>query len=394
MHERLDLLSPEVRANPYPYYAELRRSAPVCQVDPGGMWAVSRHDDVAFVLRNAELFSSQGVRASLSAPWLEHNPIADSMVGMDPPLHTRNRALVARAFSTRVVPRMEALMRRVAREFVDALTPGRELDFCAELAIAMPSAVIATLLGLDPSLRSRFRHWADDVVVIRSASTPERIESIKTTVSDLDRYLREVLAARRVAPQDDVVTDLLAAEPGGAALTESEIVSFLHLLLIAGLETTTHLLSNGLRLLMERPALEERLRRDLSLVPAFVEEVLRFEAPTPAAGRVTLHEVTLGGVTLPRGAPIAALMGSATRDETRYPDPDVFDIDRPRQLLLAFGNGPHACLGAPVVRAEGRIAFEAILSLPGRFERVDRPLDWIASMLVRGPRELWVRYVT
>ncbi|MGK3960982.1 cytochrome P450 [Sorangium sp. So ce1667] len=393
MSHRLNLLSPELRANPYPCYAELRRSAPVCQVDPGGLWALSRYDDVAFALKNTDLFSAQGGRVAVLPPWLDRNPMADSLLLMDPPAHTKVRALVSRAFSTRVIPRIEPALRAVTREFVERLTPGRELDFYAELAMPIPAAAIADLLGLDPALRARFQRWTADFVAT-AAATPEMRPGIRGTIVELERYLLEVIAARRAAPRDDLVSDLLAARIDGVALTEHELVSFLFLLLAAGFETTTHLLNAALVLLMDHPEVYARIRADPPVIPAFLEEVLRFEPPAQIALRQAKTDVEIRGVTVPAGAFVAALIGSANRDEQVFPDPDRFDIDRERQVGLSFGHGVHFCIGAALARAEAKIGIEVLASLPGRFERAGgRAPEWNLSLLLRGLKECWVRYV-
>ncbi|AUX42857.1 cytochrome P450 [Sorangium cellulosum] len=392
MSHRLNLLAPEVRANPYPYYAELRRSAPVCQVDPGGIWAVSRYDDVALVLKNAELFSAKGGRIALLPPWLDRNPMVDSILLMDPPEHTKARAIVSRAFSTRVIPRIEPLLRAAGRGFVERLTPGCELDFCAELAVPIPATAIADLLGLDPALRAHFKRWTAAFVAI-AAATPEMREGIRTTIVELEQYLREVIAARRAAPRDDLVSELLAARIDGVALTEPEIVSFLFLLLAAGFETTTHLLNAAMKIFTDHPEVYARVRADPALVPAFIEEVLRFEPSAHIAIRHVKADVEIRGVKLPAGTLVAALISSANRDEQVFPDPDRFDLDRERQVGLSFGYGAHFCLGAALARAEAKIGIEVLTSLPGRFEWAGRAPEWNISLTLRGLKECWVRYV-
>lgn len=390
--ERVNLFAPDVRANPYPYYAEMRRSAPVCQVDPGGLWAVSRYDDVAFVLKDNEHFTSQGARILAVQPWLPHNPLVDSMVLMDPPIHTKTRALVTKAFGSRVVPRIEPLLRAAAGEVLEKIKDGHEFDFCADYAMRLPAEAISNLLGLDPALREKFKRWSDDLVSVGPAATPEMIESIKRTVADLEGYLRGVIAARRVEPRDDLVSDLLASEIDGVSLTAAEIVSFLFLLFLSGLETTIHLLALSLLLLIKHPDVAARVRQNPALTPNLVEEVLRFEPPSQSVLRMTRHEVEIGGVKVPSGAIVVALLGSANRDESVFPDGDRFDIDRQRQVGMPFGQGIHFCLGAALARAEAKIGLEALLSLPGRFESVRGDVEWNISLTVRGPKACWVRY--
>jgi len=394
MPERVNLLAPDVRANPYPVYAEMRRSSPVCQVEPGGLWAVTRYDDVSRVLTDAGAFSSQGARVLAIQPWLPHNPLVDSMVLMDPPQHTKNRALVSKAFGAQIVPRVEPLLRAAAEKGVKRMREGQPFDFCSDFAAPLPAAAIADLLGLDQALGAEFRRWTEDLVSVGPMTPPEAMERIRGTVSELEKCLMEVIQARRAAPRGDLVSDLLRAEIDGARLSDPDVVSFLFLLLMAGFETTAHLLAHAVLLLTEYPDVHDRLRRDRSLVPAFVQEVLRFQPAVHSVMRVAAQDTALGGVTLPKGSLVLALIASAGRDDAYFKDPDRFDMERPPQVGMPFGHGPHACLGAALARAEARIGLEVLLSLPGRLERArPGPIDWNVSLTVRGPRALWLRYV-
>ncbi|WP_224362853.1 cytochrome P450 [Hyalangium versicolor] len=389
MSPRLNLLAPGVRANPYPHYAELRRSSPVCQVDPGGLWAVTRFDDVTAVLKNPQLFSSEGMRRATCPSWLEDPPFAHSMVVQDPPVHGRLRALVGRAFGPTALSRMEPWVRNLAESFAAQLPAGQPIDFIDAFSRPLPAGVMGELLGLDVSLQPRFARWADDLTSTSSVQPGDtrRMEQIRTTVREARGFLSEVLAQRRRRPGNDMVSDLIATRVEGDALTEAELLSFFFMLLIAGLETTTHLLNHSVRMLIEHPQVAERVRADLSLVPKLVEEVLRFEPPVHAIMRVTTAETELGGARLPAGAWVLVLLGSANRDESRFPDADQFRIDRPGPQNLPFGHGIHFCLGAPLARLEARLGLESLLS---RFSAIASrgPVTWNLSLSVRGPREL------
>lgn len=382
--DRLNLLAPDVRKNPYPHYAELRRSAPVTPIEPGGVWAVSRHDDVVAVLKQPELFSSQGLRATTVQPWIAHNPMTDSLVLLDPPRHTQVRALVTHAFGARVIPRVEPLARDIAASFAARACEGGEIDVCDELSSKLPAGVIASLLGIDPALRERLRVWTDALVAIHPGTPAEAQPRIRASVAELDRYVREVFADRRAKRRDDLVSDLLDAEIAGERLGEEELVSFMFLLVAAGYETTSHLLTNSLRVLAERPELLARLRAEPEAIPSFVEEVLRFEPSVHGTVRLALADTELSGVRLPAGALVLALLGSALRDERQVPDPDRFDIDRRQRTAIAFGHGIHFCLGAALARAEARFALEGLLPRIGAL-RVTREPEWNLSMTVRGP---------
>ncbi|HEX8703216.1 MAG TPA: cytochrome P450 [Myxococcaceae bacterium] len=390
MSGRLNLMTPEALANPYPIYAELRRNAPVSQVDPGGFYAVTRYDDVMAVFKNPQLFSSEGFRAATKPAWLGHNPFGDSMIVLDPPNHTRLRTLVNRAFVPSAMARLEQRVRTFAGQVVDALPLGRPVDWVESFALPLPASVIGELLGLDASLRSRFKRWADDLTSITPV-TPDmtqRMEEIRGTVREAEQYLKEVLAQRRQKPADDMVTDLLRVQVDGEALTDAELMAFLFLLLVAGLETTVHLLSHTARYLIAHPEVFERVRADHSLIPKLLDEVLRLEPPVRAVYRLTTADTELSGVTIPKGSRVLVMIGSANRDETHYPDADRLDLDRGGGVnQLPFGHGVHFCLGAPLARLEGKLGLEALLPRIKGLSAAG-PVEWRRSISVRGATSL------
>ncbi|WP_317987885.1 cytochrome P450 [Hyalangium gracile] len=390
----MNLLAPEVRANPYPYYAELRRTAPVSQVDPGGFWAVTRFDDVVAVLKNPQLFSSEGMRRVTCPPWLEDAPFAHAMIVHDPPVHGRLRALVSRAFGPTALSRMEPWVRVLAESLADRLVAGQTVDLIEAFTRPLPSGVMRELLGLDVSLQPFFARWADDLTSTSSVAPgdTERMEQIRSTVRVARGHLSQVLADRRRAPGEDMVSELLSARVDGQALTDEELLSFLFMLLIAGMETTIHLLNHAVRLLMERPDVLGRARADRSVLPKLVEEVLRYEPPVHGLMRISKEETELGGVRLPAGSWMLVLLASASRDEARFPGADQFDLDRPGPQNMPFGHGIHFCLGASLARLEARLGLEALLS---RFSSIlpRGPVAWNLSLSVRGPRVLPVELV-
>jgi cytochrome P450 len=355
---------------------------------------VTRYDDALAVLKNPQLFSSEGMLRATCPPWLEDAPFASSMIVQDPPAHGRLRALVNRAFSPAALSRLEPWIRQLSEALANRLPAGQPLDLVEAFTRPLPASVIGELLGLDPSLQPFFQRWADDLTSISSVAPGDtaRQEQIRSTVREARRYLSEVLAHRRRHPGDDMLSDLLAARVEGGALTEPELMSFLFLLLIAGMETTIHLLSHSVRLLMEYPDVLARVRADRLLLPRLVEEVLRYEPPVHAVMRVTSAETELGGVRLPQGAWVMVLLGSIHRDETRFPEAERFDLERPGPQNLPFGHGIHFCLGAPLARLEARLGLEALLSRFRGF--VPRgPITWNHSLAIRGPRALPVELV-
>lgn len=380
---RLNLVAPEVRADPYPYYADLRELAPVCQVDPGALWAVSRYADVMYVLKNPLLFSSRGGRELAIQPWLKKNPIAGSLILMDPPGHTATRALVTHAFGARVLPRIEPLARRVCAEFAQRAPGAGVFDICNEISTFLPGNVIANLLGLDDASIDDLRVWTQDLVSINPGTPTTAQPRIVRTIHDLETHLRQMLEDRKRHSRDDLASQLLEAEINGQRLTDDEVVSFFFLLVTAGFETTTHFITQSLRILAMHPNLVDRLRADAAAIPAFIEEVLRFEPSTHARLRITTADTELAGVHLPAGAFVMPLLGSANRDERQFENADQFDMDRKQKATLAFGHGIHFCIGATLARLEGRIVLEELLPRI-RGVRLVGETQWNTSLTVRG----------
>jgi cytochrome P450 len=391
MSNRLNLMAPEIRANPYPLYAQLRHNQPVCQVDPGGRWIVTRYADVMRVLKTPQLFSAQAIARSSQPAWLGRpNPFADSMFVMDPPQHGRLRNLVSRAFGASALARIEPRVRAHAERLAAAQPMGRSVDFVQTFALQLPAVVLAELLGLDVALHPHFKRWSDHIVSIGAVAPGNHAlqAEVRTTVVEMERYLKEVIEHRRLEPRDDLVSDLLRARVGEEVLTERELLGFLFLLLVAGLETTVYLLGHSIRVLMDSPEILARLHADPSLLPRFVDEVLRYEPPVHGALRLTTEDVELGNVHIPAGELVLALVGSACRDETLFPDADRFMLDRPSSQNLPFGYGAHFCLGSHLARLEGRLGLEALLARCRAISPGESPVQWNNSLIVRGPTAL------
>jgi cytochrome P450 len=391
MEPRIDVLDPAFRADPYPHYAKLRRERPVCQVDPGGMWAVSRHDDAVAVLRDPVRFSSQAFRAVWEPPWLGYNPLARSILAMDGLAHARLRALTSRA----VGPRRVARLRSAIRERAALLAAGidGEVEMVSAFAAPLPAYAIATLLGLDPALGASFKRWADDFLSV----TPEPLDEahatrVRGTIAELSTYMHEVIADRRRAPVDDMVSELSRIEVDGQRLSDTELLEFMIAILLGGLETTTHLLATSVVYLAAHPRLWDRLRMEPASIPAFVEEMLRFDGPSQTLPRMTTCDVTLSGVTMPAGALVLVLVGSAGRDEHRFDDPDRFDLDR-GSAALNFGHGAHFCLGAALARMEAQLGLEALVHRFVAIEPLPGRLEYNRTMTVRGPVAARLRLV-
>jgi hypothetical protein len=383
-----NLMSPALRADPYPLYAELRRERPVCQVEPGGLWAVSRYADVLAILRDPVRFSSQAFQAAWQPPWVGYNPLANSLIALDPPAHTRLRSLVTRAFGGRSVSRLEPGLRTMAARLAAELD--EEAEFVSAFATPLPAYAIGEILGLDHSLHGRFKAWADDILSVTPEPPDEaRAARIRASIAELVGHLADVIKSRRLCPGDDTASDLLRARADGQELADREILDFLVVLLLGGLETTTHLLGNAMTLFARRPELIERLHAEPGLASRFVDEMIRFDGPSQALPRITTTELEIAGVRLPQGALVLALVGSANRDERYFPDPDRFDLDR-GELGLQFGFGIHYCLGAALARLEATVAVQALVR---RIQRVELAgeIEYNRALTVRGPVKLPLR---
>ncbi|MDY7227806.1 cytochrome P450 [Hyalangium rubrum] len=351
------------------------------------MWAVTRYDDVMYVLKNPQLFSSQGFRMATNPPWLGGNPFSESMLTMDPPQHGRLRTLVARAFGASAMARLEPRVRAFARQAVAELPLGQSVDLMPSYALRIPAYVIGDLMGIDPSMHSRLKRWADLItggVTTVKPDEEDRKQLARDAVKELRQSFGELVERRRSEPGEDLVSDLVRARVEGEALSTDEIIAFMSLLLVGGIETVVNLLAFSLLVLVEHPELLPRLRADRSLIPSFLEEVLRFEPPAQSGPRVTTQDVELGGVRLPKGTPLLVMIGSACHDDAYFPDGDRFDMGRPTPQNLPFGHGVHFCLGAQLARMEGRLALEAMLDRVGRMERGSEPIIWHRTLVVRG----------
>jgi len=388
-NSRLNLFAPDIRANPYPSYAQLRRGPALVQVDPFGLWAVHRHADIVSVLKNHQVFSCTGDEVLTRPAWLGRpNPFEQSMVMQDPPRHTRLRGLISRAFGPALLARLEPRLRAHVQRVTAELPANSPVNFAEAFSARIPTFVIGELLGLDASRHSDFRRWAVDMMAIGSTQEPERQAEIRASLVEMEDYLWSVLEDRRRAPREDLVSDLLAVNAEGEKLTDAELLAFMSLLFVAALEAPTNVLSNSALVLARHPDVLARLRADRSLIPRFVEEVLRYEPPSHAMMRFVRTETELDGVRLMPGTPLLLLLGSAFRDEAVYPEPERFDLDRGLQHNLTFGHGIHFCLGAALSRLETRVALEVLVE---RFQAVSlgaEPVQWSLSFLSRGPTVL------
>lgn len=349
----------EIHEDPYPVYADLRDHAPLYRNHRLGFWALSRHADVLAAFRDNVRYSNRdgvsldpdGRRPGASATM--------SFLAMDPPRHTRMRALVSRGFTPRRIADLEPRVREIARGHLERFAGADRGDFIADFAGRLPMDVISEMLGVPAADRDELRAWAD-MVVHRDENHAGIPASAITAVGKLFEYFNAHLAARRKQPRDDLTGALLVAEIDGDRLSDAEILGFLFLMIIAGNETTTKLLGNALYWAWRNPDQLARVRRNAALIPGWVEETLRYDASTQALSRTVTTEVEMHGQTMQPGDWLVLLVGAGNRDERVFPDPDRFDIERDTSAKLSFGYGTHFCLGAALARLEARVALEEL----------------------------------
>ncbi|WNG56937.1 cytochrome P450 [Archangium gephyra] len=375
-------------------FAKMRSEPGLCRVAPFGAYAAARYEDAAAILKDPKRFSSEALAVTAEPAWLGPNPVAQSMLSMDPPRHTPLRALVTRAFGPAGMARLEAQVRRVSEDLAEAAVRQGEVELVDAFTFAQPRDIIGAMLGLDPSTFSEFKRWSTNMGLISSATTQAQYEEIRATVREMKDYLTEVIHARRRQPGDDMVSDLLQAEVEGQKLTDEQLLSFLFLLLPAGMETTTQLLGNAVLMLARHPEQLELMKADRTHIPRFIEEVLRYEPPTQLSFRMAMQDVELSGTKVPAGSLVFGLIGSANRDERVFEQPERFLPGREKATQhLSFGYGVHFCLGAQLARMEARLGLEALVSRIRGLRLRSPEVQWLPGFTIHGPAVLPVELV-
>ncbi len=389
-----DLFAPATLAERHALFAKMRSEPGLCRVEPFGAFAAARYEDAAAILKDPHRFSSEALAVAGEPPWLGFNPSAQSMISKDPPTHTVLRALINRAFGPAGMARLEARVRQESEALAEAAVRRGEVELVDAFTFVLPRNIIGSMLGLDPSTFSEFKRWSVQIGLLVSATTPEQQEEVRSVVREMIAYLTEAIEARRRQPGDDMVSDLLRAEVDGRALTNAEVLSFLFLLLPAGMETTTHLLGNAVIQLAQRPEHLELARADKAHIPRFVEEVLRYDPPIQLSFRLAMQDVELAGTKIPAGSLVLGLVGSANRDERVFERPDEFIPGREKGTQhLSFGYGVHFCLGAQLARMEARLGLEALLSRVRGIRLRSPEVQWNPGFLMHGPAVLPVDFV-
>ncbi|ADO75026.1 cytochrome P450 [Stigmatella aurantiaca] len=394
MHSTADLMTPENCRNPYPLYEELRRDRPVCHVEPGGLVAVSRYKDVEHVLKHPEVFSSHGFRVAWEPEWVVDNPLAHGIVAQDGAEHLRLRSAVSRAFTPVAINRLGAQVRETAAQLADALLEQGEADFMDGFATPLPARAMSGILGLDPSLERHYKRWTEAVVGITPVPLSEKhIHYTRATIVEMKAHMQRAIDERRQQPTDDLLGLIVRGKSDSEPLSNSQMMALCFNLLTGGLETTSFFFSNAVRVLAERPDVYAQLRADRTLLPQFIEEVLRYDGPVRGLPRIVTSDVELSGVRIERGACVLLLVASANRDEAQFQAPNHFDLQR-EQKGISFGYGTHYCVGAFLARLEAQAGLEALLDRFSGFSLIPERLVWNRGIITSGPEKMPVRFLS
>jgi hypothetical protein len=387
-----DPRDPGMRADPYPYYHRLRTADPVHR-SPFGYWVLSRHQDVDMILRDSRGRSD----FPHDEAWARHRGGPQSaivrstsqwMMMCDGAAHRRLRALVGQVFTARAVQGLRPRIAAVIDTLIDEIDEG-EIDLVQDLALPLPIMVIGELLGIPRADRGQCRAWTDWIGhVIDPIVTPDMQVAMNRAATEFSAYLAEQVRLRRANPGRDLLSAMVRLEDSGERLTDDEIVANVLLLFNAGHETTVNLIGNAMLALLRHPDQLALLRENPDLMGQAVEELIRYDSPVQVGARIMAADVPLGGTTIPAGAKVMLIYGAANRDPACYADPDRLDLRRTAVRSLAFGGGPHFCVGAPLARLETSMVFTALLERYGSIELAAGELSWRANFNLRGLNEL------
>jgi len=376
----------ETVTNPYPLYAKWREERPIWWAEDVQGWVLSRYDDVRAVLKDPTNFSSKvaegRAETTMSLPLLHD----------DPPRHTALRAIVNRSFTSRVMREIENDIESVVHDLLDNIKTDQPVDIAEALTIPLPVALIAHFLGIPFERKDDFKRWSDSLTATGTAKT---MEERAPDIQEMMAFFRAEIPKRRANPGDDLISKVVAAEVEGEALTEDVIVGYCQLLLIAGNETTTNLLSNLLHYIADHPDVWNQLRKNPDVpdtIDAAIEECLRFEPPVHWISRNALQDCEFHGQKVAKGQAVFTLLGAANRDPAHYKDPDVFRLDRSRSDHHTFGHGIHFCIGAPLARMEAK---HALIGMLRRYQGIEHAQgcenERTHSSMLRGYHHLWLQ---
>lgn len=397
-----NLTDPNLQADPYPMFAELRKTAPVMRIKTpliGPAWLVTRYDDVRLVLSDPRLANDRRTLDDSRRRAIEvlipsvFRLLQDSMVMSDAPNHRRLRTIVHQGFTPRMVETMEVRIGEIVDDLLARAALKPNIDLMADLALPLPITVISDMMGVAERDRIQFRRWSSKFLEATSGGALGMVRQLPNGYR-MKAFFARLIAERRAAPQDDLVTALVQAEADGDRLSQNELLSMIFLLLLAGHETTVNLIGNGVVALLDHPEQLALLRSNPDLIDSAIEELLRYTNPVQHPTlRYAREDLEIGGQLIRRGETVLPLLASANRDETVFTNPDVLDITRKPNKHLAFGLGVHYCLGAPLARLEARIALTALVQRYPNLRLTTAPaqLQWRGAPALRGLRTLPVQ---
>ncbi|MBU8769389.1 cytochrome P450 [Cytobacillus oceanisediminis] len=367
--------------SPYDWFKKMRKNGPVSFDPERNCWDVFCYEDVQMVLQNFRLFSSK------------RNGNVQTLLDMDPPTHRRYRNLVSQAFTPKTIQELEPRITAITHELLAPLLGKRKIDMVAEIAYPLPVIVISDMLGVSSHDRKMFKEWSDILVAGTQSASPNVMYKLfakqEKAMLDLQTYFKRKISNRQINLTNNIISTLMTAEVGGDTLSMDELLSFCFLLLVAGNETTTNLIANTMLTLFEQPDILNQLYRDHSLIPAAIDEVLRYRSPFHGMNRFVTEDIQLKGMNLKKGQEVMAWIGSANRDERVFDKPDVFDINRSPNNYLSFGAGVHYCLGSQLAKLEAKICItEMLKAIPTMKLDTSKQLRLISSTFMYGYKEL------
>ncbi|HEV1993706.1 MAG TPA: cytochrome P450 [Candidatus Acidoferrum sp.] len=392
------LLDPKVLANPYPLFHRLRSEDPVHWDPYLHAWVVTRYADVQKVLLEFSAQRTPTPQQLAEMGLADLSPIADVMVRqmlfLDPPAHTRIRALASFAFTPQRVEVLRSHIREITNRLIDSVASKGRMEIIADLGDPLPTTVTCEMLGVPTSDRHQLKEWSQDFAEMLGnfQHNPERAPKVRRSVEEMSKYFKSAIQEIRRYPKEGLIHAFLTAEVDGDRFTEEEVIANTIVTMVGGQETTTNLIGNGVMTLLRHPAEFQKLKSDLSLIPSAVEEMLRFEPPSQHTARLAPHDLELGGKKIQKRQAAIAVMAAGNRDPERFPDPDRFDITRTDNRHLSFGWGAHFCFGAALARIEGQSAFESLARRLPNLQLAPEPLVWRENLGLRGLTALNVTF--
>lgn len=386
--------------DPYPRYRRLREIDPFHRSPLVPGYVLTRYQDIVDALADARLSSDErhwkrypmiaARRRNMGLP----EPYTDGGTGMlriDPPDHTRLRSLVSRAFTPRAIERMRPRVEELAHHWLDRAAAKGEIELVSDFAAPLPVTIIAEMLGVPTEDHERFRHWSDEGVRVLGFGNGDDVRRSLIAQAELRTYLEEIVEKRRLDPRDDLLSGMIVAGEDGDRLTPGELFAQTMLILVAGNETTTNLISTGVVALLRNPEQLERLRADPDLIPSAVNEFLRYDSPVQLTSRMAPTDLEFKGNHVSKGDQLILLLAAGNRDPAAFTDPESLDVGREEERPLSFSHGIHYCLGAQLARLEGEIAFRALLEAFSEIELATDRVEWGENTVLRGPKRLPLR---